>query len=163
MRISVGAAAIAGVIATLVGCVIPYGTFPDPNGGPTTTSSIFSGGFSGAGWDIPEPVFVMLAAAVGAALVLIGLSRVIQGIAAGLLVGVGAQAATMWAAFLGLAATDGSPAAGGIIGAAGAVLILVAGLLALAIVLSRPPVVAETPAPAAEAVATPSTAPEPTP
>lgn len=162
MRISAGAAAIVGVIATLVGCIIPYGTFPDPNGGPTTTSSIFSGGFSGAGWDIPEPVFVMLAAAAAATLVLVGMSRLIQGIAAGLLIGVGAEAAMMWAAYLGLAATDGSPEVGGIIGAVGAVLILVAGLLVLATVFSRQPAVEST-TPAVESAATPETVAAPAP
>jgi hypothetical protein len=132
LRISAGSTAISGVVATLVASILPYGTFRDPTGGPTTTSSIFSGGFAGAGWDVPEPVFAMLAGAAAATLVFIGINRLAQAISAGVLIAVGLQTATMWAAYFGLAATDGSPEAGGLIGVVGAALMFIGGLLALA-------------------------------
>jgi hypothetical protein len=158
LRVIAGASAVVGVIATLVASIVPYGTFPDPNGGPTTSSSIFSGGFSGAGWDIAEPVFAILAGLAAAILVLIGINRLVQAIAAGALIAIGTQTATMWAAYYGLAGTDGSPEAGGVIGVAGAVLIFVGGLLALAALFSaRPPAEAATPAIAA-ATTTPTPA-----
>jgi hypothetical protein len=169
LRVIAGASAVVGVIATLVACIVPYGTFPDPNGGPTTTSSIFSGGFSGAAWDIAEPVFAILAGLAAAILVLVGINRMVQALAAGALIAVGAQTATMWAAYYGLAGTDGSPEAGGVIGVAGAVLMLVGGLLALAALFSaRPAAEAATPA-AATTTPTPAAttpallAPTPTP
>jgi len=169
LRIIAGASAVVGVIATLVACIVPYGTFPDPNGGPTTTSSIFSGGFTGAGWDIAEPVFAILAGIAAAILVLVGINRTVQALSAGALIAVGAQTATMWAAYYGLAGTDGSPEAGGVIGVVGAVLMFVGGLLALAALFSaRPAAEAATAAPpmatttAVPAAATP-TLPAPTP
>jgi hypothetical protein len=160
LRIIAGASAVVGVIATLVACIVPYGTFPDPNGGPTTTSSIFNGGFSGAGWDIAEPVFAILAGLAAAILVLVGINRLVEALAAGALIAVGAQTATMWAAYYGLAGTDGSPEAGGVIGVAGAVLMFVGGLLALAALFSaRPATEAATPTPAAATTPTPVATP----
>ena len=139
LRISAGVAAIAGTIATLVACIVPYGSFPDPNGGPTTSSSIFNGGFAGAGWDMPEPIFVIVAGAVASILVLVLAARVIQAIATGLLLVLGLQTAAMWLAFVGLAGSGGSVQPGGIIGLVGAMLLLIGGLLALAAVLTTPP------------------------
>ena len=139
LRISAGIAAIAGTIATLVACIVPYGSFPDPNGGPTTSSSIFNGGFAGAGWDMPEPIFVIVAGAVASILVLVLAARVIQAIATGLLLVLGLQTAAMWLAFVGLAGSGGSVQPGGIIGLVGAMLLLIGGLLALAAVLTTPP------------------------
>lgn len=138
LRISAGSTAIAGVIATLVGAILPYGTFRDPNGGPTTTSSVFNGGFAGAGWDVPEPVFAILAGATAATLIFIGINRVAQAISAGMLIAVGLQTATMWAGYFGISATAGSPEAGGVIGVVGALLVFIGGLLALAALAMQP-------------------------
>jgi hypothetical protein len=132
LRIAAGTTAVVGSVATLVASVLPYGTFIDSNGGPTTTSSIFNGGFAGAGWDIVEPVFVILVAVVAATLVFIGINRPAQAVSAGLLIAVGGQAATMWAAYFGLATIDGSAGAGGVIGILGSLLIFIGGLIALA-------------------------------
>jgi hypothetical protein len=137
LRIAAGTTAIAGVIATVVACILPYGTFRDPSGGPTATYSIFSGGFAGAGWDVPEPVFAILAGAAAATLVLIGINRVAQAISAGALIAIGLQTTTMWAAYFGVAGTDGSPEAGGLIGVVGALLMFIGGLLALAAVATE--------------------------
>jgi hypothetical protein len=139
LRISAGVAAIAGTIATLVACIVPYGSFPDPNGGPSTTSSIFNGGFAGAGWDMPEPIFVIVAGAVASILVLVLATRVVQAAATGSLLVLGLQTAAMWLAYFGLSASGGSVQPGGIIGLVGAMLLLVAGLLALAALLTAPP------------------------
>jgi hypothetical protein len=128
-----------GAAATLVACVLPYGTFPDPSGGPATTSSVFNGGFAGAGWNVLEPVFVILAGMVAAALVLIGINRVVQALSAGLLVAVGAQSSTMWAAYFGLATVNGRAGAGGVVGIIGGLLLFVAGLIALAGLFTRQP------------------------
>ena len=139
LRISAGVAAIAGTIATLVACIVPYGSFSDPSGGPTTSSSIFNGGFVGAGWDMPEPIFVVVAGAVASILVLVFAGRVVQAIATGLLLVLGLQTATMWLAYVGLAGSEGSVQPGGIIGLVGAMLLLVGGLLALAALLTATP------------------------
>lgn len=136
LRIAAGSTALAGVVATLVASILPYGSFPDPSGGPTTTSSLFNGGFSGAGWDVPEPVLVILVGAVAATLVLIGINRTVQAVSLGLLLALGAQASMMWTAYFGLAATDGTAQSGGIVGIVGAVLLFVAGLL-VAVNLTR--------------------------
>lgn len=168
LRIFAGSTAVLGVIATFVAALVPYGTFPDPNGGPTTTSSIFNGGFSGAGWDIAEPVFAILAGIVAATFVFLGINRAVQAVSAGVLIAVGAQTATMWAAYFGLAGTDGSPGAGAVIGVVGAVLMFVGGLLALAGLFSVRPageaIAATTPvaAPSTTTV-TPAVTPEPAP
>jgi hypothetical protein len=146
LRISAGVAAILGTTATLIGCILPYGSFPDPNGGATTSSSIFSGGFVGAGWDIPEPVLVIILAAVAASLVLAGINRAVQLISAGLLLAMGAQTATMWAAYVGLAASQGQVEAGGLVGLGGAALLLIGGALALVNLAWGTPQTAETPA-----------------
>src|SRR5919108_5851488 len=71
LRIFAGVIGIVGALAMLVACVVPYGRFPDPSGGPATTSSILNGGFSGAGWDTPEPVFAIVLGTVASALLLI--------------------------------------------------------------------------------------------
>lgn len=159
-RILAGSSAVVGTVAALVASIVPYGTFPDPNGGPATTSSIFDGGFSGAGWDIAEPVFAMLAGAVAATIVFIWINRTVQAIAAGVLIAVGVQTATMWVAYIGLAGTDGSPEAGGVIGAAGALLMFAGGLLALA-GLPGARVATETAPAAAAAITTPVVAQAP--
>src|SRR5207302_9386406 len=93
LRISAGIAAIAGTVATLVACIVPYGSFSDASGGATTSSSIFNGGFAGAGWDMPEPIFVIVAGAVASILVLVLAGRVVQAIANGLLLVLGLHAA----------------------------------------------------------------------
>jgi hypothetical protein len=157
MRIAAGATAVVGAVATLVACLLPYGTFPDPSGGPTTTSSIFNGGFAGAGWDVPEPVFAILAGVVSATLVFIGINRTVQAISAGVLLAAGIQSAMMWIAYYGLASTDGSAEAGGVVGVAGGVLLFVAGLLVLAGLFTQP----ESATPAAETApaATPTETP----
>ena len=136
LRIAAGSTALAGVVATLVASILPYGSFPDPSGGPTTTSSLFNGGFSGAGWDVPEPVLVILVGAVAATLVLIGINHTVQAVSLGLLLALGAQTSMMWTAYFGLAATDGTAQSGGIVGIVGAVLLFVAGLL-VAVNLTR--------------------------
>lgn len=137
-RIAAGSTAVVGVVATLVGCILPYGTFRDPSGGPTTTSSIFNGGYAGAGWNIPEPVLAMLAGAAAATIVFIGLGRVAQAISAGVLIAVGLQTTTMWASYFGSAVTNGSAEAGAVIGVIGALLMFIAGLLALAALAIQP-------------------------
>ena len=139
LRISAGVAAIAGTIATLIACIVPYGSFSDPSGGATTSSSIFNGGFVGAGWDMPEPIFVVVAGGVASILVLVFAGRVVQAIATGLLLVLGLQTATMWLAYVGLAGSEGSVQPGGIIGLVGAMLLLVGGLVALAALLTAPP------------------------
>jgi hypothetical protein len=144
LKTTAGVAAIAGTVATLVACVVPYGAFPDPSGGPTTSSSIFNGGFVGAGWDMPEPVFVIVVGVVAAILVLALTNKAVQAISTGLLLAAGAQTATMWLAYVGLAGSEGSVQPGGVIGLVGALLLLIAGLLALANLLMQP---TTTPAP----------------
>lgn len=139
LRISAGSMAIAGVIATLVASILPYGTFQYSNGGPTTTSSIFNGGYSGAGWNIPEPVFVMLAGAAAATIVFIGLSRLAQAISSGTLIALGLQTTMMWASYFGAAVSNGSLEAGAVIGVIGALLLFVGGLLALAALAVQKP------------------------
>lgn len=161
LRLSAGAMAVLGVVATLVASIIPYGTFPDPSGGPATESSIFSGGFTGAGWDIPEPLIVILAGVVAAALVFIGINRLVEGIAAGALLALGLQSSLMWISYYGLAASDGSAEAGGLIGVVGGVLMLIGGLLALANLMTTR--AAPEPAAAAPAAETPALAPAPVP
>lgn len=138
LRISAGSAAIAGVVAILVAAILPYGSFPGVNGGPSTTSSIFNGGYAGAGWNIPEPVFAMLAGATAATIVFIGISRVAQAISAGVLIAVGLQSTTMWASYFGAALTSGSVEAGGVIGVVAGLIMFIAGLLALAALAMQP-------------------------
>lgn len=134
-----GVLGLVGALAMLVACIVPYGTFPDPSGGPATTSSIFSGGFTGAAWDIPEAVVAILLGLVAAPLLLLGISRTVQGLSAGMLLAAGVQSTMMWLAYVGLASTDGSAGAGGIIGIAGAWLMVIGGVMGLVGLAWRPP------------------------
>jgi hypothetical protein len=131
-------AALAGGITSIVAsavllaaCFFPYGSFPDGNGG-TTNSSIFNGNYQGSGWQIPEPLFVVLAA-IAAAIVLMAVSvRIVRALATGALLALGLQTLMMWIAFIGTAISAGRVGPGGLIGIAGAIVLLVGGLVALA-------------------------------
>jgi hypothetical protein len=126
-----GITAIVAAGALLAACIVPYASYPDGNGG-TSTSSIFNGGYQGAGWQIPEPLFVVLAALAAAIVVMVVSSRTVRAVGAGALVAMGLQTLTMWISYTGTAIAGGRIGPGSVIGLTGSVVLLVGGALALA-------------------------------
>jgi len=125
-----GITSIVAAVVLLAACFFPYGSFPDGNGG-TINSSIFNGNYQGSAWQIPEPLFVVLAA-IAAAIVVIAVSvRIVRAVATGALIALGLQTLMMWITFIGTAISVGRIGPGGFIGLAGSIVLLVGGLVAL--------------------------------
>lgn len=114
----------------LAACFFPYGSFSDGNSG-TINSSIFNGNYQGSGWQIPEPLFVVLAALAAAIVVMAVSVRIVRAVATGALIALGLQTLAMWITFIGTAISGGRIGPGGLIGIAGSIVLLVGGLVAL--------------------------------
>jgi hypothetical protein len=131
LAVSSGITAIVGAVVVVVGCVVPYAYFPgDSSGQSASSSSIFDGGFSGSWAYAIEPVIVIAVVLVGALLVIVGTSRTLRALMAGVLCAMGAQTMAM---FLGYAVATFSFShlqAGGFIGALGGLIVLAGGAMA---------------------------------
>jgi len=128
---------IASAAVLLAACFFPYGYYSDGNGG-TYSSSIFNGGYAGAGWQIPEPLFVVLAA-IAAAIVVLAVRGIVRGVASGALVALGLQTLMMWITYAGTAVSGGRIGPGSWIGLAGSLALLMGGMLALIGLFMEPP------------------------
>jgi len=92
----------------------------------------------GAGWQIPEPLFVVLAAT-AAAIVVLAVRGTVRGVASGALVALGLQTLMMWITYAGTAISGGRIGPGSWIGLAGSLALLVGGMLALIGLFMEPP------------------------
>ncbi|TMC54939.1 MAG: hypothetical protein E6J20_03190 [Chloroflexi bacterium] len=124
-----GTVSIASTAVLLAACFFPYGYFSDGNGG-TSSSSIFNGGYPGAGWQIPEPLFVVVAA-LAMAIVVMAVRGTVRAVASGALVALGLQTLMMWITYTGTAISGGRIGPGSWIGLTGSMVLLVGGILAL--------------------------------
>lgn len=132
-----GITSIVAAAVLLAACFFPYGSFSDGNGG-TFNSSVFNGNYQGSGWQIPEPLFVVLAALAAAIVVMAVSVRIVRAIATGALIALGLQTLMMWITFIGTAIAGGRIGPGGLIGIAGAIVLLVGGLVALTSLFTGP-------------------------
>lgn len=122
-----GIACIVAVVLILVGCAVPYASFSDTNGGPSSVS-VFNAGFSGGFWYAVEPIAVMFLA-VGAAVAAMAWSnRIVRAVLGGSLVAFGIQTLALFAGYTGAAPALGHLEPGGPIGLAGGLVLFAGGL-----------------------------------
>ena len=117
----VQAAIFGAAVLIIAGSVVPF----NGGGGGNGSKAVVTGGV--AGWHAIDPLGVALAA-LGVALVIGSLSRAA---AAGVLIALGIESVALWPRYIGVPLVESrdvaSPAAGGFIGLAGGILLLLAG------------------------------------
>jgi len=124
-------AAFVGAVAIIVACALPYANITD-NSVSQTAPSIFNPGYPGALWYAVEPVAVA-ALAVAAGVMLIALrGRTPRALAAGVMIGMGAQTFLLFVGYVASSASGPSERAaiGGAFGVAGGLVVAVGGALA---------------------------------
>jgi hypothetical protein len=122
--------AIVGAILVIVACAVPYVHYTDASIQPSSLS-VFNTGTNATFWYALEPVVVALIAIGAAILLLVSKSRILRAVASGALLAFGVQTFLLFVGYAGFGVSiqGVQPSAGGFIGMAAAVLILVAGVV----------------------------------
>ncbi len=135
MKYAVAGAVVAfvGEIAVIVACAVPYANITD-NSVSQTTPSIFNPGYPGGLWYAVEPVAVAALGIVAGVMLVALRGRTPRALAAGVLLGLGAQTFLLFVGYIGSSASGPSMRVGigGAIGVAGGLAIAIGGALAAA-------------------------------
>ena len=138
LSISGGIAALVAAIITAVACFLPYAHYSASDGGPTAPS-IFNGGFAGSWGYALEPLIVVMVAIVGGVMLLAPIGRMVRALASGVLLAIGLQTVALFIGYAIAAIVGSQLGEGSIVGMVGGVILLAAGAMGAASLLSPEP------------------------
>lgn len=134
-----GIAALAAIAFIVAGCIFPFVYYSDTSAGGPSSSSVFNVGYSGGLFFALEPLAVMGAAGVAAVLLIASQSRAVRAVGAGVLLALGVQTTTLFIGYIGGEVAYGRVGAGGPLGTAGGIFLVIGGALAVGSLLQWKP------------------------